>query len=107
MKKFIFFLALAWLAVLFTGYYKTSWAEDNEIIFFIKKEPTLQIKFVNYFSTDSEDKSKIHKLDNGERRLIIDYCKYHLGIKIEMKTQEEMDICANAYYSIGTKSTHE
>lgn len=90
------------------GYYKTSWAEDNEIVFFIKKSPTFQIKFVNYFSTDSEDKSEIHKLDNNDRRLIINYCKYHLGIEIEMKTQEEMDTCANAYYAARTKSaSHE
>lgn len=81
------------------GYYKTSWVEDNEIAFFIKNSPTLQIKFVNYFSTNSEGKSKIHKLDNNDRRLIIDYCKYHLGIEIDIKTQEEMDTCANVYYA--------
>lgn len=106
MKKSIFLaisVAFIGATTLSVGYYKTSWAEDNEIVFFIKKSSTFQIKFVNYFSTDSEDKSKIHKLENSDRRLIINYCKYHLGIEIEMKTQEEMDTCANAYYATRKK----
>ncbi|WP_214658485.1 hypothetical protein [Pseudomonas folii] len=106
MKKIIVLASCAALTasiILFTGYYKTSWAEDNKIIVFIKKKPTLQIKFVNYFSTDSEDKSNVHQLDRKDRRLVVDYCKYHLGIEIEMNTQEEMDTCEAAYHATRKK----
>lgn len=99
MKKLftIAIFAFILLSMLFIGFYETHWAEDNKIVFFIKKKPTLQIEFVNFFATDSEDKSKLHKLDKNERQLVIDYCKYHLGIEIEMKNQEEMDSCDQGY----------
>ena len=52
---------------------------------------------MNIFATESEDQDKIYKVGDEDRKYAIDYCKYHLGIEIEMKTQEEMDTCATAY----------
>ena len=37
-------LLVAWLT---TGVYKTRFAEDNRLVFFIKKQPTFQVAFVN------------------------------------------------------------
>lgn len=91
--------------ILFIGYYETRFWEDDEksFVFFVKKKPTLQIRFVNIFATESEDQDKIYKVGDEDRKYAIDYCKYHLGIEIEMKTQEEMDTCANAYYATRKK----
>lgn len=92
MKKIIAALAIILLAALFTGYYETRWAEDNKAVFFIKKQPTLQLEFVNIFASDADDKP-LHKLDQEERKLVIDYCKYRLGIVTQLNSQEELDAC--------------
>lgn len=92
MKKIIAALAIILLAALFIGYYETRWAEDNKTVFFIKKQPTLQLEFVNIFDSDADDKP-LHKLDQEERQLVIDYCKYRLGIVILLNNQEELEAC--------------
>jgi hypothetical protein len=92
MNKLIIPLALALLAVLFIGYYDTRYAEDNKTIFFIKKQPTLQVEFENLFANDANNK-KVHELNDEERQIVIDYCKYRLGIKTELKTQDELEAC--------------
>ena len=61
-------------------------------MFFIKKQPTFQMEFVNLSANDADSKN-LDELDDEERQLVIDYCKYRLGIEIELKTQEELDAC--------------
>lgn len=92
MKKLIIPLIIALLAMLFIGYYNA--IDDAEIntVFFIKKQPTFQVKFVNLFANDSDGKN-VHELNDEERQFVIDYCKYRLGIKTELKTQEELEAC--------------
>lgn len=92
MKKIIAALAIILLAALFIGYYETRWAEDNKTVFFIKNQPTLQLEFVNIFDSDADDKP-LHKLDQEERQLVIDYCKYRLGIVTRLNSQEELEAC--------------
>lgn len=92
MKKIIAVLAITLFAALFIGYYETRWAEDNKTVFFIKKQPTLQLEFVNIFDSDADDKP-LHKLDQEERQLVIDYCKYRLGIVTQLNNQEELEAC--------------
>ncbi|WP_317891605.1 hypothetical protein [Pseudomonas sp. PDM13] len=82
------FLA-AWLS---TGFYKTRFAEDNRLVFFIKKQPSFQVRFINPFATDADSK-KLSQLSEEERQEVIDYCRYRLGIETELKTQEELDSC--------------
>lgn len=82
-------LSFVWLNV---GVYETHFAEDNRSVFFIKKHPTLQVRFENIFLTDEDDKP-IDRLSNEERSVVINYCKYRLGIKTELKTQEELEVC--------------
>lgn len=95
MKKsvIVFAAALAlsalWLNV---GFYKTYFAEDNRTVFFIKKYPTLQIRFENIFLSDRDDKP-LARLSEEERSVVIAYCKYRLGIKTELNTQDELDAC--------------
>ena len=50
------------------------------------------MEFMNLFANDADSK-KLHELDDEERQLVIDYCKYRLGIETELKTQEELDAC--------------
>lgn len=68
------------------------------MVFFIKKEPTLKVEFVNFFTSDSDGK-KLHQMDDEERRLMTDFCRYHVGIETELKTQEDLDACENGYYA--------
>lgn len=82
-------LSFSWLSV---GFYETRFAEDNRVIFFIKKHPALQVQFENIFLTD-EDEKPLDRLRDEERRAVINYCKYRLGIETELKTQEELEAC--------------
>jgi hypothetical protein len=82
-------LAFSWLNV---GVYETRFAEDNRVVFFIKKHPTLQVQFVNIFLTD-EDEKLLDQLSDEERRTVINYCKYRLGIETGLRTQEELETC--------------
>lgn len=85
----ILLLAFSWLNV---GVYETRFAEDNRVVFFIKKHPTLQVQFVNIFLTD-EDEKLLDQLSDEERRTVINYCKYRLGIETGLRTQEELETC--------------
>lgn len=78
-----------WLSV---GVYETYFAEDNRSVFFIKKHPTFQIRFENIFLTD-EDYKPIDRLSDEEREVVINYCKYRLGIETELRTQKELEAC--------------
>ena len=95
MKKsaILFAAALAssalWLNV---GFYETYFAEDNRTVFFIKKYPTLQVRFENIFLSDRDDKPLAY-LSDEERGVVIAYCKYRLGIETELKTQDELEAC--------------
>lgn len=92
MKKLFIVFSLALAVLLFVGYYRV--VDDAELnrVFFIKKRPTFQVEFVNLFANDADNK-KLHELEMAERELIIDYCKYRLGINSELRTQEELEIC--------------
>ncbi|MBU1332176.1 MAG: hypothetical protein KJ884_08110 [Gammaproteobacteria bacterium] len=92
MKKLIAFTAFALLGVLYVGYYES--LDDAEVnkVFFIKKSPTLQIKFRNLFANDADDKP-LAKLTASQREQVIDYCKYRLGIETTLSSQEELEAC--------------
>lgn len=93
-KKIILVLTILALSFLWpnVGVYETHFAEDNRSVFFFKKHPILQVRFENIFLTDEDDKP-IDRLSNEERRVVINYCKYRLGIETELKTQEELEVC--------------
>lgn len=99
MKKLLLHLSFlsVLIAPLFIGYYETMWAEDNKTVWFIKKRPTLQMAFKNIFATDA-DARQLQRLDSSQREVVAKYCKYHLGFESEIKTQEDLDACAQAYY---------
>ncbi|MCY1406068.1 hypothetical protein D9M71_213240 [compost metagenome] len=92
MKKLLIAAVLAVVASLYIGYYEALEDGDLETIFFIKKHPTLQIKFYNIHANDGEIR-EIERLTTEERRWIIDYCKYRLGINTELKTNNDIEIC--------------
>ncbi|WP_073266178.1 hypothetical protein [Phytopseudomonas punonensis] len=92
MKKLLIAAILAVLALLYVGYYEALEDGDIETILFIKKHPTFQMKFHNIHANDGEIR-KVERLTDEERNLIIDYCRYRLGIDTELKTQDDVEVC--------------
>ena len=90
MKKLLAALALAVLAVIYTGYYQALEDGDIETILFIKRYPTFQLKFFNIHANDGEIR-QVERLTDKERMWIIDYCRYRLGINTELKTQNDIE----------------
>lgn len=82
-------LLVIWL---FGGYYIKYGEWTSEAIFFIKKYPTLQIKFKNILY-ENDDLNHIGKINDRRRGVVIDYCKYRLGIITSLKTQEDLERC--------------
>ncbi len=80
---------LVWLNV---GCYKTYFAEDNQVVFFVKKHLSFQVRYENIYLTDENEKP-LGRLNDEERGVVISYCKYRLGIETQLRTQEELDAC--------------
>lgn len=93
MKKtigaFVILFALCWL---FMGYYES--LDDARIKYnpFIKHHPSLQIRFENIFA-NSQDPKPLKQLSERERQLVMDYCRFRLGIDTQLSTQEELERC--------------
>jgi hypothetical protein len=92
MKKIILPIALLLAGVLFVGYYKAIDDAELNTVFFIKKSPTFQVKFENLFANDADNK-KLNELNGEERELVVDYCKYRLGIVTTLSSQKELEAC--------------
>ncbi|GFM67725.1 hypothetical protein K5D57_01015 [Pseudomonas cichorii] len=92
MKKIIALLTLTLIAWLFIGCYESIDDAEVNTVFFIKKRPTLQLKFVNLFANDADDK-KLHELNEEQRELVINYCKYRLGIETLLVNEAELGEC--------------
>lgn len=92
MKKLIALIVLVLVTVLYVGYYEALEDGDIETILFIKKHPTFQIKFYNIHANDGEIR-QVERLTEQERKWIIDYCRYRLGIDTDLKTQNDVEIC--------------
>lgn len=92
MKKLICTTALLIISWLYVGYYTS--IDDAEINtnFFIKRHPTPQIKFINMFANDADNKT-LEELSSEELKLVINYCRYRLGVKTTLQTQSELDEC--------------
>ncbi|WP_347911608.1 hypothetical protein [Pseudomonas grandcourensis] len=92
MKPLLIIFPIALLAFLYIGFYEKMEDAYPEKVFFIKKSPTLQMKFENIFAYESDDK-KLSELSDTERQLVIQYCKYRLGVITTLKSQNELEEC--------------
>ncbi|MEN5311407.1 hypothetical protein [Pseudomonas koreensis] len=92
MKKLIALIVLVLVTVLYVGYYEALEDGDIETILFIKKHPTFQMKFYNIHANDGEIR-QVERLTDQERKWIIDYCRYRLGIDTDLKAQNDVEIC--------------
>ncbi|MBZ9780223.1 hypothetical protein K9857_01480 [Pseudomonas sp. REP124] len=92
MKTLLAGVLLAVLAILNIGYYQALEDGDIETVLFIKKHPSLQIKFYNIHANDG-DIRPVERLSGEERMWIIDYCRHRLGIDTELKTQDDVEMC--------------
>ncbi|WP_024678784.1 hypothetical protein [Pseudomonas syringae] len=92
MKLLLISALITLAAVLYVGYYEKIEDAYPEKVFFIKKSPTTKIKFENIFAYESDDK-KLSQLSETERQLVIQYCKYRLGVTTTLKNQHELEEC--------------
>jgi len=92
MKLLLLVVPIVLFAYLYIGFYEKMEDAYPEKVFFIKKNPTLQMKFENIFAYESDDK-KISELSDIERQMVIQYCKYRLGIMTTLKSQNELEEC--------------
>lgn len=80
------------LPVLTIGYYTHHEDEEIKLTLFVKKTPTLQTRFHNIFATEGDDKT-LKRLRRDERKKVIDYCRYRLGIETRLRSNAELDSC--------------
>ncbi|MDR7107266.1 MULTISPECIES: hypothetical protein [Pseudomonas] len=92
MKFLLIIVPTILVAFLYIGFYERMEDAYPEKVFFIKKYPTFQIKFENIFAYESDDK-KLSELSDTERQLVIQYCKYRLGVTTTLKNQNELEEC--------------
>lgn len=92
MKSLLIILSTTIVAMLYIGFYEKMEDAYPEKVFFIKKSPTFQMKFENIFACESDDK-ELSELSEVERSLIINYCKYRLGLDATLKSQSELEKC--------------
>ncbi|PAW52471.1 MULTISPECIES: hypothetical protein [Pseudomonas] len=92
MKKLTALFILVLVPVLYVGYYEALEDGDIETILFIKKHPTFQMKFYNIHANDGEIR-QVERFTEQERKWIIDYCRYRLGIDTDLKTQNDVEVC--------------
>lgn len=92
MKSLLIIVPTILVAFLYIGFYERMEDAYSEKVFFIKKYATLQIKFENIFAYESDDK-KLSELSDTERQLVIQYCKYRLGVTTILQNQSELEEC--------------
>lgn len=92
MKSLLIILSITFIAVLYIGFYEKMEDAYPEKVFFIKKSPTFQMKFENIFAYESDDKN-LSRLNDTDRHLVIQYCKYRLGITTTLQSQRELEEC--------------
>ncbi|MBX8574749.1 hypothetical protein [Pseudomonas cichorii] len=91
MKRTLILPLAALMLTPFVGYYEHHGETDSTPVFFIKKKPTLKIKFHRIFHPNFE--KKLHEINVLQRQQVIDYCKYRLGIETRLETEEEFNSC--------------
>nr|WP_300726862.1 hypothetical protein [Pseudomonas sp.] len=92
MKSFLVIMLSMFVVALYVGVYEKMEDAYPEKVFFIKKSPTFQISFENIFANESDDK-KLSELSDSDRYLVIQYCKYRLGITTTLQSQQELNQC--------------
>lgn len=84
-------LVFAILILLNVGYYDISEeSEPDKTVFFLKKSPTFQMRFIN-LATASWGGDML--LNDESRQSVIDYCKYRLGIDTQLENSHDLARC--------------
>jgi hypothetical protein len=92
MGKLLIVLTTILVAHLYVGYYTNLSIHGGEKIFFIKKHPTLQMKFENLYTREG-DYTPLNRMGAIEANVIINYCKYRLGIETRLENESELEVC--------------
>ncbi|EPJ79649.1 hypothetical protein CFII64_20563 [Pseudomonas sp. CFII64] len=80
--------------VLTVGYYDVS-QEDapDTTLFFWKKAPTFQVKFINIAT---EHWGADWALTDENRQSVVDYCKYRLGVETRLDHPDDVKKCTKS-----------
>lgn len=92
MKKILAISTLALVAHLYVGYYVSLDFEDPRLEIFIKKHPTLQVRFENIY-TSEEERKPLKDLSTAELIMVRNYCKFRLGIDKPLRSQDDLEVC--------------
>ncbi len=92
MKKIFISFILISIAHLYLGYYVSLDFEDPRIEIFIKKHPTLQVRFENIYTSD-EERKHLKDLSTAELIMVRSYCKFRLGNDSQLRNQDELEAC--------------
>jgi len=92
MKKILAISTLALVAHLYVGYYVSLDFEDPRLEIFIKKHPTLQVRFENIY-TSEEERKPLKDLSTAELIMLRNYCKFRLGIDNPLRSQDDLEVC--------------
>lgn len=82
MKKSIvvaLIVAIGFIAYLYTGYVKSFLDDETQTTFFIKKHPSLQIRFIDIYATE-KDELPLSELAIDDRKWFADYCYYRFDL---------------------------
>ena len=92
MKSILISATLIIIAHLYLGYYVSLDFEDPRLEIFIKKHPTLQVRFENIYTSEEEPKP-LKDLSTAELIMLRNYCKFRLGIDNPLRSQDDLEVC--------------
>lgn len=70
------------ILVFYTGYVRTYLDDEAQTTFFVKKYPTLKMRFFDPFANEGDD-VPVERLSGAARAEFSDYCKFRLGISTD------------------------
>ena len=92
MKSILISTTLIIATHLHLGYYVSLDFEDPRLEIFIKKHPTLQVRFENIY-TSEEQRKPLKELSTAELIMVRNYCKFRLGIDNPLRSQDDLEVC--------------
>jgi hypothetical protein len=94
MKTFLAITALCLIVgFLKIGYYFNYEDEQTTPVFFVKQSPTFRLEFHHIFANEG-DWIPLARLRDDQRIKVIDYCKYRVGLVVQLKTEAELIVCS-------------
>ena len=75
----ILLVMIGFVAYLYTGYVKSFLDDETQTTFFIKKHPSLQLRFIDIYANE-KDMPSLDKIDADDKKWFADYCYYRFDL---------------------------